>query len=127
MVKKFFNEYTLGKIQIYKSDPKKWQAVIARHIDPDNLPKYFGGNLVDPDGNPRYITKVFVCYEQMSGNLFLTNRYFQIKQGGKIPKSYYTNKFDQINNEQAHTSTVVKKGDKLVLDFIVADQGCFLR
>lgn len=58
VVKKFLNEYTLAKIQIYKNDQKKWKKVLREHIDGDNLPKYYGGDLVDPDGNPKYITKV---------------------------------------------------------------------
>lgn len=58
VVKKFLNELTLGKIVIYKSDTKKWKKALLENIEPDNLPMYYGGTLVDPDGNPRYTTKV---------------------------------------------------------------------
>lgn len=58
VVRKFLNEYTLGKIQIFKNDPKKWKKALLENIDANNLPKYYGGDLVDPDGNPKYTTKV---------------------------------------------------------------------
>lgn len=58
IVKKFLNEYTIGKIQIFKSEPKKWKKVLVENIGAENLPAYFGGNLCDPDGNPKYTTKV---------------------------------------------------------------------
>lgn len=52
----------MGKIQIFKHDPKKWKKAILENISPDNLPEYFGGDLQDPDGNPRYTTKVNTEY-----------------------------------------------------------------
>jgi hypothetical protein len=58
VVKNFMNEYTLRKIQIIKSDPRKWQPILLESIEPDQLPAHFGGTLTDPDGNPRYTTKV---------------------------------------------------------------------
>ncbi|KAJ8918626.1 hypothetical protein NQ315_013132 [Exocentrus adspersus] len=109
VVKKFLNEYTLGKIQIFKSDPKKWKAAILSNITPENLPKHYGGSLVDPDGNAKYTTKV--------------------KQGGKIPKSYYIKRMEVPENgpQREYKTAVIKKGHKLTLDLIVADEGCFLR
>ncbi|XP_018568661.1 SEC14-like protein 2 [Anoplophora glabripennis] len=109
VVKKFLNEYTLGKIQIFKSDPKKWKPAVLSNITPENLPKHYGGALVDPDGNPRYSTKV--------------------KLGGKVPKSYYTKKLEVPENgpKKEYTVAVIKKGRTLTLDFIVAEEGCFLR
>lgn len=58
VVKNFLNEYTLQKIQIIKSDPRKWQPMLLEIIERDQLPAHFGGTLTDPDGNPRYATKV---------------------------------------------------------------------
>lgn len=109
VVKKFLNDYTLGKIQIFPNDPKKWKKVLISHIDGDSLPKYYGGNLEDPDGNPKCITKV--------------------KQGGKVPKSFYTRKLSESNliKDKEFVTATIKKGDKLTLDFIVAEDGCFLR
>lgn len=108
VVKKFLNEFTIGKIQIFKKDPKKWKAAVTANITPDNLPKHFGGSLVDPDGNPKYATKV--------------------NQGGIVPKSYYIRKeqTDTLNGRE-YVTTVIKKGDKITIDFTVAEDGCFLR
>ncbi|VEN40858.1 unnamed protein product [Callosobruchus maculatus] len=109
VIKKFLNEYTLGKIQIFKSDPKKWKPALLSNITPENLPKHYGGSLTDPDGNPRYATVV--------------------KMGGKVPKSYYTKNMETPEDgpKKEYTRVVVKKGHKLTLDYIVAEEGCFLR
>jgi len=45
-------------MQIIKSDPRKWQPILLEAIERDQLPAHFGGTLTDPDGNPRYTTKV---------------------------------------------------------------------
>ena len=58
MIKNFLNDYTLKKMQIIKSDPRKWQPILLEAIEHDQLPAHFGGTLTDPDGNPRYTTKV---------------------------------------------------------------------
>lgn len=60
IAKKFMNEYTLSKIQIYKADPAKWQAAILKVISKDQLPAHFGGILRDPDGDPRLTSKVVI-------------------------------------------------------------------
>ncbi|CAG9772686.1 unnamed protein product [Ceutorhynchus assimilis] len=109
VVKKFLNEYTISKIQIFKKDPKKWKAAILSNVAPDQLPKHFGGELEDPDGNPRYVTK--------------------INQGGKVPKSFYTKKLDEnsLSQDREYVTAVIKKGDKITLDFVVEEEGSFLR
>ncbi|KAF5307659.1 hypothetical protein FQR65_LT06714 [Abscondita terminalis] len=107
VVKRFLNEYTLGKISIYKADPRKWQKVLRDHIPPEILPKYYGGDLVDFDGNEK-------CPSQ-------------IRPGGKIPESYYVNNFADNEYSAEFSSTIVKKGRKFTLDFIVADEGCALK
>ncbi|XP_074026952.1 SEC14-like protein 2 isoform X2 [Leptinotarsa decemlineata] len=109
VVKKFLNDYTLGKIQIFKSNPQKWKAAILKNITPENIPKHYGGSLCDPDGNPRYTTIV--------------------KQGGKVPTSCYLRNLEAPEKEQNREfkSAVIKKGEKLCLHFIVAEEGCFLR
>lgn len=50
--------YTISKIQIYRHDPKKWKKVLLENIGADILPKFYGGNLTDPDGNPKLTTLV---------------------------------------------------------------------
>lgn len=39
-----------------------YQDTLLQQIDPDQLPKYWGGNCVDPDGNPRCPSKVYPIY-----------------------------------------------------------------
>lgn len=53
IVKKFFDEYTLSKIHIYKADRNKWLPELLKVMDKSQLPKYLGGDLTDDDGNPR--------------------------------------------------------------------------
>jgi hypothetical protein len=110
VIKRFLNEYTLGKMLIFKNDSKKWKKAILETIDPSNLPQHYGGNLTDPDGNPRCITRV--------------------NQGGKVPKHLYKRSFEQNPDSvtaKQYTTAVIKKGEKLLLDYIVADEGCFLK
>lgn len=49
---------TISKFIIYKADPNKWKPALANAIDPDQYPAFYGGQQTDPDGNPRYLTKV---------------------------------------------------------------------
>ncbi|XP_050458976.1 SEC14-like protein 2 [Cataglyphis hispanica] len=104
ITKKFMNDYTLSKIQIYKADPSKWQPVILKVIPKDQLPAHFGGTLCDPDGNPRLTSKI--C------------------QGGKIPKEMYTNNVDKSNDD--YTSVIVRKGRKLEFDISTLEKGSIL-
>jgi len=107
VVKKFLDEYTLSKIQIYKSDRNKWLPAILDKVDPENLPKYFGGEMTDADGNPRCESKI--CY------------------GGRVPKELYIKKDDGLGNNNTHTEAVIKKGGKIKLEFVCNEPGCFLK
>ncbi|CAL1684857.1 unnamed protein product [Lasius platythorax] len=104
ITKKFMNDYTISKIQIHKADPSKWQAAILKVIPKDQLPAHFGGTLYDPDGNPRFTSKI--C------------------QGGKIAKEMYTNNMDKLNDD--YTTVVVRKGGKLELDISTPERGSIL-
>lgn len=53
IVKKFFDEYTLSKILIYKTDRNKWLPELLKKMDKSQLPKYLGGELTDDEGDPR--------------------------------------------------------------------------
>lgn len=57
-MKKFLDEYTISKIQIYKSDKSKWLPAILDKVDAKSLPKFLGGEMVDSDGNPKCESKV---------------------------------------------------------------------
>lgn len=108
IIKRFLHEYTISKIKIFKSDPKKWQKALKEFIHDDQLPKHYGGTMVDPDGNPKCPSKV--------------------RQGGKVPKSYYTENLNDINNTgKEYVTTTIKKGHKLALDFTVEEEGRFLK
>ncbi|KAG8275237.1 hypothetical protein J6590_090462 [Homalodisca vitripennis] len=58
IVKNFLNDYTISKIQIFKAEPGKWGPALLRQIPAENLPQQYGGDMVDPDGDPRCPSKV---------------------------------------------------------------------
>jgi hypothetical protein len=113
---------------IFKNDSKKWKKAILETIDPSNLPQHYGGNLTDPDGNPRCITRVKQL--QLYRCKFTQKLSLQVNQGGKVPKHLYKRSFEQNPDSvtaKQYTTAVIKKGEKLLLDYIVADEGCFLK
>ncbi|XP_070494118.1 SEC14-like protein 4 [Chironomus tepperi] len=108
IVKQFLDEYTLSKINLYNSNQSKWLPAILERIDPSVLPKYYGGEMTDPDGNPKCLTKI--CY------------------GGKIPKELYrTGEETTYNNASTYKTTVVKKGSKLKLSFDITESDMILK
>ncbi|XP_068085642.1 SEC14-like protein 2 isoform X2 [Anabrus simplex] len=107
IVKNFLKEYTLSKIQIYKNNPAKWKPVLLNQIPADQLPAYYGGTMTDPDGDPKCPSKV--------------------KPGGKVPKSMYYKKPENTVNSEKFTTVVVKKGDKLKIPFLVAEENTLLK
>lgn len=58
IVKRFLDEYTLGKILIFKQESKKWLPKMLEHVDPSQIPKYFGGTQTDENGDPKCMHKV---------------------------------------------------------------------
>lgn len=92
---------------MYKTDPKKWREVLGSIVNPATFPKYFGGELVDPDGDPKCPTVV--------------------SQGGVVPKSYYITNLENTGEKIKYTEISVKKGTKHTLQFDVAEEGCLLR
>lgn len=107
IVKKFLDEYTISKINIYKHNQSKWLPAILERVDASYLPKYYGGELTDSDGNIK-------CLEK-------------IHWGGKIPKSFYITEEDSYNSTSSYQTVYVKKGSKLKLNFDVEDSGVFLK
>ncbi|KAM7298240.1 putative retinal-binding protein [Ixodes scapularis] len=52
LVKPLLNGTTLQKVSVYGKD--QWKEALLKHIDPDQLPKHWGGNCVDEKtGDPR--------------------------------------------------------------------------
>ena len=48
----------MNKIKVFGSDKKQWTAALLEEIEADQLPAFYGGAMVDPDGNPLCLTKV---------------------------------------------------------------------
>lgn len=91
---------------IYKADPKKWLPVVLERVDADQLLAFYGGTLVDDNNDPK--CSQFVVW------------------GGKVPQEMYTNNNDDTTNEN-FIETVIKKGNRIKLDFNCDDVGCFLK
>ncbi|KAH0561878.1 SEC14-like protein 2 [Cotesia glomerata] len=104
IAKKFMNEYTISKIQIYKADPPRWKNAILKVVNKDQLPAHFGGTLTDPDGDPRLTTKI--C------------------QGGKVSKDLYVNKNEM--HKEDYKTTIVRKGDKFKIELTPEKLGSIL-
>lgn len=51
----YFSEFPLNNVCLFAGN---WHEVLQKHIDPDELPAFYGGNLTDPDGDPRCKTMV---------------------------------------------------------------------
>jgi hypothetical protein len=57
-MKPFLHQATLDKIRIFGYDKEEWAAALLEEIEADNLPLYYGGTMVDPDGDPKCPSKV---------------------------------------------------------------------
>uniref|UniRef100_A0A674MUP0 SEC14-like lipid binding 7 n=1 Tax=Takifugu rubripes TaxID=31033 RepID=A0A674MUP0_TAKRU len=101
LIKHFLCEETRQKIIVLGSN---WQEVLRAHIDPDQLPVAYGGNLSDPDGDPRCRT--------------------MIKYGGTVPKSYYVQ--DSVS-VQYDNSVTISRGSTLQLEYDVEAPSSLLR
>ena len=64
-MKGILHQATVDKIKIYGCDREEWIKAILEEIDADQLPVYYGGTKMDPDGNPKYLTKVGYCKQNI--------------------------------------------------------------
>lgn len=80
---------------------------MLEHVDPSQIPKYYGGTATDDDGNPKCLQK--------------------INWGGKVPKELWTVREEKDNNNEEFTDTIIKKGTKLKLDFKCKEAGHVLK
>lgn len=71
ILKKFLSAETISSVKIVNSDRKKWEKHLREMIDPDMLPKCYGGTLVDENGDEK--CSQIICY------------------GKKIPTNWYRN------------------------------------
>jgi hypothetical protein len=57
-MKPFLHQNTLDKLKIFGNNKEEWTAALLEEIEADNLPLYYGGTMVDPDGDPKCPSKV---------------------------------------------------------------------
>ncbi|XP_026473263.1 SEC14-like protein 2 [Ctenocephalides felis] len=105
VVKGFMNEITISKIQIMDTNRNKWQKAILKQVPASQLPKHYGGEQVDPDGDPRCPSR--------------------IRQGGKVDKEYYLENVD--GPQEDYQEVTINRGDKFTIDFHCSESGCFLK
>uniref|UniRef100_A0A336MT74 CSON000932 protein n=1 Tax=Culicoides sonorensis TaxID=179676 RepID=A0A336MT74_CULSO len=86
VLKKFLSPDTIGSVKIMNSDKKKWQGAILELVDPKILPKHYGGELVDSNGDSMCAEKI--CY------------------GGKIPAEFYLTKNPSMDSISAEIEKI---------------------
>ncbi|XP_018617892.2 SEC14-like protein 2 isoform X1 [Scleropages formosus] len=101
LVKHFLSEDTRSKIIVLGAN---WQEVLLSYIHPDQLPAVYGGNLTDPDGDPRCRTR--------------------IKYGGDVPRTYYVRESVKVQYDQ---SVSISRGSSHQLEYEILFPGCVLR
>lgn len=107
IVRKFLDEYTISKIQIYNSNRKRWLPEVLKRVDAGQLPAHYGGELRDADGDPK-------CHEV-------------ICWGGKIPKELYLTEEASFNGTATYQDLTISMGSKVRLSFNVEDADVFLK
>jgi len=58
ILRRFMDERTANKIQIFSHDSDVWKPALLTEIDAAQLPACYGGTMTDPDGNPNCISYV---------------------------------------------------------------------
>lgn len=106
-----------------------WQEVLRTHIEPDQLPVAYGGNLTDPDGDPRCRTMVRgkrgVCEHRLVLPWITTGlSSLQIKYGGTVPKSYYVQDSVKVRYDN---SVTISRGSVFQLEYDVKVPSSLLR
>lgn len=57
-MKPFMHQVTIDKVSVYGFNKEEWKTALLNEIDADQLPAYYGGNLKDPNGDPKCPSKV---------------------------------------------------------------------
>jgi len=94
LFKPFLNSVTLSKIRIYKND--EWQDDLFKVLDKKQVPAFMGGELTDPDGNPK-------CHTMINWD-------------SKIPTSYYLKQNRQRGGEDDPSMKAVTIQQRSSLD-----------
>ncbi|KAM8960670.1 SEC14-like protein 2 [Pelodytes ibericus] len=101
LIKPFLSEDTRRKIIVVGDN---WQEVLQKYIPSEELPKYYGGSLTDPDGDPKCKSK--------------------INYGGDVPTTYYVR--DQVQQNYEHSVTI-NRGSSQQMEYEILFPGCVLR
>ncbi|XP_046633862.1 SEC14-like protein 2 [Daphnia pulicaria] len=87
IIKPFLHQATLDKIRIFGYDKEEWAAALLEEIEADNLPLYYGGTMVDPDGDPKCPSK--------------------FNMGGEVPYSYYLSNSAPVPKDYMETINII--------------------
>jgi len=77
-----------------------WKEYLQKHIEPDQIPVYYGGTAVDESGSEK-------CEQH-------------IGYGGEVPTSFYTS--EKVKQAE-FKSTVIKAGNKIEIEVEVSQSG----
>ncbi len=58
MIKPVFHKDTIEGLRIFGQDKTEWIPALLKEIDASQLPPVYGGNRIDPDGDPKCSSKV---------------------------------------------------------------------
>lgn len=118
---------------------------MLEHVEPSQIPKYFGGTQTDENGDPKCMHKVreylFITgqkkkieeetkpnkFYHKNENLQICDVILQINWGGKVPKESYVMRDERDNNNEDFIDTTIKKGSKIKLEFKCKEAGCALK
>ncbi|XP_046633787.1 SEC14-like protein 2 [Daphnia pulicaria] len=85
-IKPLLAQSDVPKIKIFNSNKKEWTSALLEEIDDEQLPTYYGGNMTDPDGDPKCPRK--------------------LNMGGQVPHSFYLRKNPPIAKDYMETLNI---------------------
>jgi hypothetical protein len=110
-IKPLLAQSDVPKIKIFNSNKKEWTSALLEEIDDEQLPTYYGGNMTDPDGDPKCPRKVRIKNEsqfsfELSQLSILINGRRQLNMGGQVPHSFYLRKNPPIAKDYMETLNI---------------------
>lgn len=104
VIKKFMNKEITDKFRMYTSN---WGDEIKKVIDPSQLPKYYGGEMVDDNGDPK--CSQMICY------------------GGEVPESCYLNVVDSIPGGNKMKVASISGWSSFTVQLVAPTNNCVIR
>ncbi|XP_046460828.1 SEC14-like protein 2 [Daphnia pulex] len=92
ILKPFVAQETQAKMRIFGCNKEEWKAALLEEIDADQLPAFYGGTMVDPDGDPKCPSK--------------------FNFGGEVPHSYYLSNSAPVAKDYMETINIGAGGSK---------------